>query len=110
MATQTYKILGQVNPTANTLSNVYVVPGATEGIVNSIIIANQSAANASFSLVVRPSSESLESKHYIVRGCVIPASDTLSMTLSLTLPADAILAANTNSSFISFGAYGVEIS
>ena len=39
MATQTYKILGQVNPTANTLSNVYVVPAATEGVVNSIIIS-----------------------------------------------------------------------
>lgn len=110
MATQTYKILGQVNPTANTMSNVYVVPGATEGVVNSIIISNQAATNASFSLVVRPTSEALDSKHYIVRGCVVPASDTMTMTLSLTLPADAILAANTNSSSLSFGAYGVEIS
>ena len=110
MATQTYKILGQVNPTANTMSNVYVVPGATEGVVNSIIISNQAATNASFSLTVRPSSEALDGKHFIVRGCVVPASDTLTMTLSLTLPADAILAANTNSSSLSFGAYGVEIS
>ena len=109
MAT-TYKILGQVNPTANTLSNVYVVPAATSGIVNSIIISNQAATNASFSIVVRPSSEALNGKHYIVRGCVVPASDTLTMTLSLTLPTDAILAANTNSSSLSFGAYGVEIS
>ena len=110
MATQTYKILGQVNPTANTLSNVYVVPAATEGIVNSIIISNQAASNASFSLVVRPTSEALDGKHFIVRGCVVPASDTMTMTLSLTLPTGAILAANTNSSSISFGAYGVEIS
>lgn len=110
MATQSYKILGQVNPTANTLSNVYVVPAATEGIVNSIIIANQSATNSSFSLVVRPTSEALDGKHYIIRGCVVPASDTLTMTLSLTLPTGSILAANTNSSSLSFGAYGVEIS
>lgn len=109
MAT-TYKILGQVSPTANTLSNVYVVPAATEGIVNSIIISNQTASNASFSIVVRPIDQSLDSKHFIVRGCVVPASDTMTMTLSLTLPANTILAANTNSSSISFGAYGVEIS
>ena len=37
---QSYKILGQVNPTANTLSNVYVTPNATEGVVNSIVISN----------------------------------------------------------------------
>lgn len=109
MAT-TYKILGQVSPTANTLSNVYVVPAATEGIVNSIIISNQTASNASFSIVVRPIDQSLDNKHYVVRGCVVPASDTMTMTLSLTLPANTILAANTNSSSISFGAYGVEIS
>lgn len=109
MAT-TYKILGQVSPTANTLSNVYVVPAATEGIVNSIIISNQTASNASFSIVVRPIDQSLDNKHFVVRGCVVPASDTMTMTLSLTLPANTILAANTNSSSISFGAYGVEIS
>ena len=107
---QSYKILGQVSPTANTLSNVYVTPNSTEGVVNSIIIANRGAANASFSLVVRPINESFGDKHYIVRGCVVPGSDTLTMTLSLTLQNNVILAANTNSSNLSFGAYGVEIS
>lgn len=107
---ESYKILGQINPSANTLTNVYVTPAATEGVVNSIIIANQSVSNSSFSLVVRPINEALADKHYIVRGCVVPASDTLTMTLSLTLPANAILAANTNSTSLSFGAYGVEIS
>lgn len=107
---QSYKILGQVNPTANTLSNVYVTPNSTEGVVNSIIIANQNTSNASFSLVVRPIDESLGDKHYVVRGCVVPGSDTLTMTLSLTLQNNVILAANTNSPNLSFGAYGVEIS
>jgi hypothetical protein len=37
----TYKILGQVNPTANTQSNIDVVPAATEVVINSIQIANQ---------------------------------------------------------------------
>jgi hypothetical protein len=43
----TYKILGQLNPSANTQGNVYVVPAATSTIINSIQIANQSATNAS---------------------------------------------------------------
>ena len=107
---QSYKILGQVNPTANTLSNVYVTPNSTEGVVNSIIIANQYTDNASFSLIVRPIDETLDDKHYIVRGCVVPGSDTLRMTLSLTLQNNVIVAANTNSPNLSFGAYGVEIS
>ena len=52
----TYKILGQVNPTANTQSNVYVVPANTSTVINTIMIANQTGANQSYSLIVMPSS------------------------------------------------------
>ena len=36
----TYKILGQINPSANTQTNVDVVPAATEVVLNSIQISN----------------------------------------------------------------------
>ena len=52
----TYKILGQVNPSANTQSNIGVVPAATEVVINSIQIANQNTTtNASYSIIVMPS-------------------------------------------------------
>ena len=53
----TYKILGQVNPSANTQSNVYVVPAATEAVVNSLTIANQGISNVSYSVIVMPTAE-----------------------------------------------------
>jgi hypothetical protein len=54
----TYKILGQVNPSANTQSNIQVVPAATEVVINSIQIANQNTTtNASYSIIVMPSAE-----------------------------------------------------
>ena len=109
----TYKILGQVNPTANSQSNVYVVPAATSAVINSIQIANQSASNVSYSLIVMPSSAyaspASNGMYYIIRGGTMPASDAATLTLSLSLPAGAIVAANTNSSSLSFSAFGVEI-
>ena len=109
----TYKILGQVNPTANTQSNVYVVPAATSAVINSIQIANQSASNVSYSLIVMPAanyaSPASNGMYYIIRGSTMPASDAATLTLSLSLPAGAIIAANTNSSSLSFSAFGVEI-
>ena len=109
----TYKILGQVNPSANTQSNVYLVPAATSTVINSVQIANQSATNSSYSLIVMPSANfanpASNSMFFIIRGSTIPASDAATLTLSLTLPAGAILAANTNSARISFSAFGVEI-
>jgi len=109
----TYKILGQVNPSANTQSNVYVVPAATSSVINSVQIANQSASNASYSLIVMPSANfanpASNGMYFIIRGSTIPASDAATLTLSLSLPAGAVLAANTNSASISFQAFGVEI-
>ena len=109
-----YKILGQVNPTANTQSNVYVVPAATEAVVNSITIANLGSSNVSYSLIVMPSAEfaspASNGKYFLVRGSTMPGADTATLTLSLSLPAGAIVAANTNSGNLSFSAFGVEIS
>jgi hypothetical protein len=109
----TYKILGQVNPSANTQSNVYVVPAATSTVINSVQIANQSATNSSYSLMVFPSAEfstpASNGKYFIIRGSTIPASDAATLTLSLSLPAGSIISANTNSASISFQAFGVEI-
>ena len=62
----TYKILGQIATTANTLSNVYSVPSATEAVVNSIVVTNTGASNASFSLLVRPDTDSDGDKNYII--------------------------------------------
>ena len=109
----TYKILGQINPTANTQGNVYVVPAATQAVINSIQIANQSSSNASYSLMVFPSasfsSPASNGMYYIIRGSTIPYGDAATLTLSLSLPAGAIVSANTNSGNLSFSAFGVEI-
>ena len=105
MATNTYKILGQVNPSANTQSNVYVVPAATEAVVNSITVANQGTSNVSYSVIVMPSAEfaapASNGKYFLIRGSSMPGGDTATLTLSLTLPAGAVLAANTNSESLS---------
>jgi uncharacterized protein YaiE (UPF0345 family) len=108
-----YKILGQLNPTANTQGNVYVVPSSTAAVVSSIIIANQSTSNASYSIIVMPSanfSTSAANTFFVIRGGVAPASDTGTLNIGITLPAGAVLAANASSSSISISAFGVEVS
>ena len=107
------KILGQLNPTANTQGNVYVVPASTSAVINSITVANQTAANVSYSIIVVPSgsfSSTAANTFFVVRGGVVPASDTALLSLGLTLLAGAILAANSNSGSVSISAFGVEIS
>jgi hypothetical protein len=114
MATS-YKILGQSLPSANTLSNVYVVPAATSTIVSTITITNQSSANANVDIIVRPVNETLSNKHYLLKSVQIPRADTLILSPGLTLNASVILAVNNavaaGETFanVSFNAFGVEL-
>ena len=107
-----FKILGQVNPTANTQSNVYVVPTATAAVVNSINIDNTGTANASYSIIIVPSTDNSTSplpKHFILRGSIAPSGDTVLLDFPLTLPAGTVVAANTNNGSLAISAFGVEI-
>jgi hypothetical protein len=110
---QTYKRLGAINPSANTQTNVYVVPAATEAVVSTITICNQSASNASYSLAMMLASEfnsAAPAATFLVRGATVPAADSIILTIGLTSNAGTILAANTNSGNVSFSAFGSEIS
>ena len=111
-----YKILGQIVTTANAIFNVYVVPAATSASIGTITVCNGTANDVLLDLVMRPSSEALATKHYIVRSITLPAADTLIIDSGVTLNTGAILAANTtggnaaaSAAGISVHAYGVEI-
>ena len=110
-----YKILGQTLPTANTLSNVYVVPTSTSAIVSTITITNQSSANANVDIIVRPVNETLSAKHYLLRTITIPRADTMILSPGLTLNASVIIAVNNavvtgeTAANVSFNVFGVEL-
>jgi hypothetical protein len=111
-----YKILGQIVTTANAIANVYVVPAATSAAIGTITVCNGTASDVVFDLVMRPSTEALATKHYLLKSITLPAADTLIIDSGVTLNTGAILAANTiggnaaaAAAGISVHAYGVEI-
>jgi hypothetical protein len=105
----TYKILGQLSPSANTLSNVYICPSATQAVVSTITVCNQNATNASYSISVAQDGAPDNVAQYIIRGGVVPAADSIGITLGITIDASDIIKCNTNSANISFSIFGAEI-
>ena len=106
-----YKILGQILPSANTLTNVYVSGAATSTIINTITLCNQQTSNCTIDLILRPINEALAAKHYLLKGITIPQADTLILSPGITMGASCILAANnTIDGNVSISAFGVEIS
>ena len=108
--TTTYRVLGQTNPSANTLTTLYTVPSSTQTIVSSVTICNQSSNTALFKLAVRPFGEAIDSKHYINFNTTLPGNDTISVKLGMTLGATDVISVNVSSSSVSFSAFGSEIS
>ena len=111
---QSFKRLGAVVPTANTQANVYVVPAATESVLSTITICNQGTENTSYSIMYFDKSEfdtgaSAPASSFLVRGAVVPAADTIVLTMGLTANAESIISCNATRSDISFSAFGSEI-
>lgn len=105
-----YKVLGQVAPAATTLTTLYTVPSATETVVSTIAVCNQAGTSATYRIAVRPDGEAIADKHYVVYGATVAASDSVLLTLGITLNASDVLTVYSSSATMSFSAFGSEIS
>jgi glucose-6-phosphate dehydrogenase assembly protein OpcA len=105
-----YKVLGQSNPSATTLTTLYTVPAATEAVVSSIVIANLAATAATFRIAVRPNGASIANSQYIGYDITVGASDSTVLTMGITLDATDVLSVYGSTSTLTFSAFGSEIS
>ena len=108
MAT-TYKVLGQVNPSATTATTAYTVPSATETVISTITVCNLGAAPATYRLAVRPNGATLENKHYIVYDSTVAPQSTDTLTLGITLDASDVVTVFASTANFAFNLFGSEI-
>ena len=110
MATEKFKVLGQNDLPATTLTDVYTVPASTETVISSIIIANRTAAAESFRIAIRTGGDAVEDKHYIAYDVPIAANDSTTLTLGITLEATDVLSVYASAVDLSVNVFGTEIS
>lgn len=106
----TYKVLGQSNPSATTLTTLYTVPSATTAVVSSIVVANLTATSATFRIAVRPAGASITNAHYVGYDITVGASDSTVLTMGITMGATDVLSVYASTANLTFQAYGSEIS
>jgi hypothetical protein len=110
MAT-TYKVLAQNNPSATTETTLYTVPSSTSAVVSTLSICNQAGSSGTYRIAVRPAADaSTAAKHWIVYGATVAASDSIMLTLGVTLAAGDVIRVYGSSANISFAAFGSELS
>ena len=105
----TYKVLGQVNPSATTATTAYTVPSATETVISTITVANIGPAPTYFRIAVRPNGATLENKHYVVYDASIAPQETQTLTLGITMDASDVVTVYAGTATLTFNLFGSEI-
>ena len=104
----TYKVLGQVVPSATTATTLYTVPSATQAVASTLTICNLGLTTP-VRVAVRPAGATLANQHYIVYDNTLNSNDTMFFTLGLTLATTDVVTVYSGTATVSFNLYGSEI-
>jgi hypothetical protein len=107
--TTKYKVLGQSNPSAATPTTLYTVPAANSAVISTLNICNLSTTGGTFRLAVSPAGATLANSHYLAYDTALGASDSIAITLGMTLDATDVVRVYANTALMNFTAFGTEI-
>jgi hypothetical protein len=105
-----YKVLGQLKPTAATNTDLYTVPtgAGNYAVVSTLVINNITGDLSNVRVAVRPAGATLEDKHYILYGVGVSAFQSQSYTIGITLAATDIVTVYDSGGKCSFNLFGSE--
>ena len=109
MATN-YKVLGQSNPAATTATTLYTVPAATQAIVSTVTVCNQTATAGTYRIAVRVAGAALAAAQYLAYDVSLPGNASDTLTLGITVGATDVITIYSSTATMSFSAFGSEIS
>lgn len=104
-----YKVLGQSNPSATTLTTLYTVPSSTSAILSTVCVCNQASSAGTFRVAIRPAGATAAAQHYIAYDAAIAANDSVFLTLGISLATTDVVSVYASSANMSFSAFGTEI-
>jgi hypothetical protein len=105
-----YKVLGQSNPAATTATTLYTVPAATQAIVSTLTVTNQTATAGTYRIAVRVAGATLAAAQYLAYDVSLPGNATDTLTLGVTLGATDVVTVYASAATFSFNAFGSELS
>jgi len=105
---ESFKILGQQNPAATTLTDLYTVPASTQAVVSSIVVCNRGAAT-SYRLSVALNGAADSNEQYIAYDRAIGLNEVHTFVLGIGLGDTDKLRCYATLATLSFSAFGVEI-
>lgn len=105
-----YKVLGQLKPSAATATTLYTVPtgSGNYAVVSSLVVTNTTSDITEIRVAVRPAGEALADKHYILYGNGVSPYGTQVYTIGITLAATDVVTVYDLNGKCSFNLFGSE--
>lgn len=104
----TIKVLGQLNPSAAVLSDLYTVPLNGSAVSSSITICNRSGTPTSFRVSVRVAGAADSPEQYIYYDRPVGGNDTFTATIGPTLGSTDVVSVYATAATLSFQIFGQE--
>ena len=102
------KVLGQVDTAATTVTTLYTVPSETVTTISSIVAANRTGSAITFRLSVHVAGAGADDKQYLYYDKSVPANDSLTIVIGITLNQTDVLKVYASAVDMSFNVFGVE--
>jgi hypothetical protein len=109
MATETYKIIAQSNPSATTLTDIYTVGVGNQAVISSIIVTNRGTSSVKYRIALAVNGAANDPKQYIAYDESIGANEVFEFTIGATLGAGDVIRVYTATANLSFNVFGTEI-
>jgi len=105
-----YKVLGQVKPSAATATTLYTVPtgSGNYAVVSSLVINNITGDSTNVRVSIRPAGEAQADKHYIVYDSGCSPYSTQVYTIGITLAATDVVTVYDLNGKCAFNLFGSE--
>lgn len=103
-----YKVLGQSAPSATTATDLYTAPSGKSAVCSTLVVCNRGVAT-SFRVSVRPAGAVQANQHYLIYDTALAASESIFLTLGLTLATTDVVTVYAGHGNTSFSLFGSEI-
>ena len=104
-----YKVLGQVKPSANTLTTAYSTPAGSSAVISTIVVTNLGPTSTTYRIAIRIAGAAISDKDYIAYDISLPTLDSIALTLGITLAATDVVSVMSYSGLVNFNIFGSEI-
>jgi hypothetical protein len=101
-----YSVLGQVAPSATTLTTLYTGPASTQTVCSSLVVCNRGAAAGTFRVAIRVGGAGISNEDYLYYDLTLAAYDTFVATIGITLAATDVVSVYASSGDFSFNLFG----